>query len=92
MPDATATRQNVLRLAETLKAYGEKCDNLSEQMTALQIQLAEQRGQAVPVKVESLEARVRQLEDLCSRLKGVVAIISFIGVGGIAAVLKLYAK
>ncbi len=92
MPDAPASRQTVLQLAETLKAYGVKCDHLSEQMTALQLELAEARGRAVPAKIDAMEGRIRVLEDLCSRLKGVLALVSFTGIAGIVAVFRLYAK
>ena len=92
MANEPASRQTVLQLAETLKTCMQKCDHLSEQMSALQLQLAEQKGQAMPNKVDAMDQRVRSLEDTKARLWGAIALLAFFGLGGIAAVLKLYSK
>lgn len=92
MPDATASRQTVLQLAESLRTCMQKCDHLSEQMSALQLQLAEQRGQAMPTKMDDFEKRLRDLENKIARLWGALILVGFVGVGGIYAVLRASGK
>lgn len=88
MSDAPASRQTVLQLAESLKSYALKCDQLSQQMSHLELQLARQEGQAMPSKLDALEIRMRFLEESRARLWGAVGLLGFIGVGGIVAILK----
>lgn len=92
MGNEPASRQTVLELAKSLRTCMEKCDHLSEQMSALQLQLAEQRGQAMPTKMDGIEIRVRALEDKVSRLWGALILIGSLGTGGVYAILKASGK
>lgn len=103
MADAPASRQTVLQLAESLKAYTGKIDNLSEQMTSLQLQLARQEGAAMPVKLAAVESDVaKAMEEIRSlkesraaqtgAVKAIWAVISALGISGIIAFLRAYGK
>lgn len=81
-----ATERAVSR-AELIKfteAFRLETKDLADKMSALQVELAESRGQSVPARIVGLEERIRQLENSKAMIWGAMALITFVGAPGIA--------
>lgn len=74
-----ASRQNLIRLAESVREVGdrfarfeEKCDELEACMGKFREELAENRGARMQDRIASLEKEVSSLKDARARILGAV--------------------
>lgn len=100
MAERAVSRAELIKFTEAfreqLQQFSTKFDaetkDLGKQMGDLKVELAEGRGQSLPAKVVSMEDRIRELENSRAMLWGGLALVSFIGMPGIAFLIVHFSK
>lgn len=100
MAERPVSRSELIKFTEAIRQqlldFSGKFDTetreLGRQMGDLKVELAETRGQSVPSRIVALEERIRQLEDSRAKVWGALAIVSFVGMPGVALLIHHFSK